>query len=247
MSGFPDDIPINPHIAQHLQSVDVVGSAAKADDVVNPTSEQYALQHGDGCIIVGTRSTVDRDFNIGVVLDPADHAKLFPDWEERIFKGYLLLGWKSTDDPIGDLGWFSRSKLMRVEPERYKELVGYLDGDGLPDEIPDWLKERFYAYSEDISLTNVTKDGDRLIPVLTSCGLCSSREVELHVNYTVAIKARASEVIKGGVKSFVFQGEPSTEDANSAHLHCKVCGAKGELSSDELGVVLGMAHMGDRD
>src|SRR3954470_2590956 len=69
-------------------------------DTVSPSKEQLNLKPGDKCYMSsGIEEIEARGLTVLEVLDPADYAGLFPDWEERIELNGVVLGkyWTTED------------------------------------------------------------------------------------------------------------------------------------------------------
>jgi hypothetical protein len=174
---------------------------------------------------------VEQDFTLLKLLDPEEHKDAFPNWEERLQRSYVLCEWLSNDDPEGDIGWFSRVKLVEITEEQYAEVKTWIREDALPDEPPDWLDEAYALYTE--RLSKMAPD-DVTVNVL--CGECGSRKVEIHIYHAIRKAAPAGQVEKDGKTVFLPMGHRGSSDCVAQiHLHCQDCNARRDLDDDEIG------------
>jgi len=230
---FPDDVPVNPKMGMLLEHANTVRDM-EATDSLKPTQAQYALTVGDKGIIAGSASDLDDDLTLIEVLDPEQHKDEYPDWADRLQNSYLLCRWVSHHDPVGDHGWFSRVKIIKVSDEHFEVLRGWATEHNWPKEIPDWLMSYYKEYTDSLADTNIAK-----VPKIAVCGLCGGNNVSLFFRATVEIVAQAGDLVdpdgEGGTVSVpISEGE---SDGNmSVELYCTDCRGTRQLDRGEVRV-----------
>lgn len=224
--SFPE-LPYNPHLGMMLEGLNLLGQTQDIDDY-KPLSNQYAIKVGDHVIAAGTSAGIDNTFTIGIVLDPEEYKTKFPDWEERLMKSYLLVQWHARDDAIGDIGWFSRVKLIPVDEDHYLEILGYMENQNWPETYPEWLLETYEGYTDALH-----EQQPLHIPKRAYCKLCGSRDTEIHASRRVVVAVKAGEVEFKGEPRYVGISPVQHDCYYDAHIHCNSCNGRGEMEDYE--------------
>lgn len=220
----------NPILAMLLHSSGFLGPALDHEENLKPLPRQFDLGIGDKCLVATANTPLEEDFTVLEILDPEEHAKTFPNWEERWgLNRHVLAKYFSLEDQEGDIGWFARVKLVPITDEQYEEASTWRLGE-FPDEVPEWITEAFTAYTDELS-----KLDPAVIPVLVTCpnAQCGSREVHLHVLAQKKFDVRAGEVQREGKTLYVPTNDPAVEEKWVAHLKCVTCGATAELEESD--------------
>jgi DNA-directed RNA polymerase subunit RPC12/RpoP len=148
-------------------------------DGVKPSAEQFALGPGDLASVISTGSD-DRQLTVIEILDPEPYGEDFPDWEERLYKSYVLGRWYDTDTVTGEVGWFPRVRLVKLEQSHFDYLLDLIRRDesitGIP---PHWLVSR---HAELVSGLN--KANDNFMPEPVKCESCGGRAVFVETTTT---------------------------------------------------------------
>lgn len=226
---LPDDVPFSLALGVVLAKSNLIAEGLAIDETVKPFPAQYAMGPGDVALVSGNNSMIDHDFTCVRLLEPEEHKDAFPDWETRLQNSYVLCRWNSAEEPDGDIGWFSRVKLIQISLEHYTQIIAWLSDkeNGLPDHPPEWLQEYYNEYTDALA-----RSSPGMMPTRVSCAKCGGRDVELHAIHSTRIAASAGEVVTNGKTTYVPLS-PETECETEAHLHCRTCNARGDLSDDE--------------
>jgi len=223
------DVPFNIQVGLALAQSGLVADAKDLDENLKPSPDQYAIKPGDVAMLAGSTAKVDQDFTVVKILDASEFAGTYPDWETRLQNSYVLCQWNSASDPEGDIGWISRVKLVEIEQEQYDQIRVWIDSeDGPPDQVPSWVTEAYNRYIERLSDTT-----PGAIPKPATCGLCGSRNVEIHAVHMVTLSATAGVLTKDGKTTYTIIGSDERSCEHAAHLHCNDCNAHGTLSDEE--------------
>jgi hypothetical protein len=218
----------HPLFSLMLSQSQFMGPTEQLEETLKPMPSQYAIKPGDKCLAATANTMLEEDFTLMEVLEPDSHPELFPDWEERSGWGsHVLTQWFSVDCLEGDIGWFSRVKLIPITEEQYAECELWRTGD-FPDAPPKWIEEAFTSYTD--SLAHLAPDS---IPVLVTCPKCQGREVELHTLGKKRSLSRAGELKRGDKTVYVPLNNPEESTEWAAHLLCKSCGAIAQLEDEE--------------
>lgn len=186
----PQDVPpeikaaLDKVVGQELAHRALRGEFADTvSDQLAPSADSLNLQPGDRAMLIRGLSGAAGVLTLVQLVDPAEHAETFPDWEERSWRSYVLCKYWTAlehgEDP--DLGWFSRLSLMRI-PEEYqweyffKEM---LDEDVEEDPPPAWKIQLFVDHIHGVSAAN-----DNFIPAAASCVACGSTALLLEASRT---------------------------------------------------------------
>ena len=210
----------------------VSGHASGADrlnDEYMPSSGQLNLNAGDKCV-VSYGGVEDQSAGILLleILDPAEHEAQFPDWEERVYNGWLLGKYWTKDhlelDEEPDLGWFSRISMLKLEEEWQWPLYWKWMQDGtLPENPPPWVLTHYLDIFQGISENN-----NDLLPNAYQCGECGSRAVLLvatrteEFKYFVGRHPRYDQKYEteNGVYAYTRYGK---KEDSVTHIECYEC------------------------
>lgn len=222
----------NPIAALMLLGMDVVGANKKFDENTRPTNEQYAVKIGDRVILAKTNSKMDSDIVFGVVLDPAEHADDYPDYEDRLLRSYMLVRWRSTEDIKGDNGWFARVRLIPITDDAdWTEVDTWFLTESFPEKFPDWMQERYLSLTESLGEINEN------VPKLVRCPGCQGPNVILKAVHTCYITGKAGLITEeDGRELYIIFGEGQEENNVEHRLICEDCGAFASLDEDESGL-----------
>jgi hypothetical protein len=221
--GFPE-VPFSQELHMMLQTIDALGTTERLDDY-RPNEKQFALKAGDYAIVAATSSGIDAEISIGQIVDAEG---LVPDWEERLFKSYLPMKWYAKDDITGEIGWFSRVKLIPITEEQFKEVYGWITESGFPDDYPEWLIRIYEDFTDALH-----QQQPENIPKRAICRLCGSKDTEIHAVHTTRIAVKAGEVDFKGEPRYVGISHPQGKCETEAHIHCRGCNGRGELNDAE--------------
>jgi len=217
----------NPLLAMLLESQSFVGGAGDIEDEIMPIEAQLAFGPGDGAMMAGADTALERDFTIIQAVDPAENAETYPDWEERVLKSFVLCNIFSRMDPEMHLGWVSRIKVMPITSEHYQEALGWLES-GFPDGIPDWAGDYYQKYTDQLS-----DQAPDTIPRVLTCPHCGGRVINLVVRRRLEWEARAGMIKINGVDTVVPTSEPDMESKHTAVVTCQDCKAYADLGDEE--------------
>lgn len=207
-------------------------------DLVNPNQEQYDLGPGDHCLVIlgqneEPRAVDDTTYTLVKVLDPEQYADEFPDWETRLMNSYVLGMWYGAGNDLGELGWYGRVNLMKIEPWQWDAVEAHnTDKKGL--EMPcQWLIRRYGETIDGLRLSNPNLE----MPSPIYCGTCSRPTVMLKMRQVTEVMGIAGfypTSLQGKKNSdFYMLSENELKDEGTAALHCISCDAKAWLDLDE--------------
>lgn len=199
-------------------------------DVINPAVEQYNLGPNDLCVIAeGDVEAADEQmFDLVELLDPAEFAGEFPDWEERVMNSYVLGNWYGEENEEGQLGWFPRVKLMKIDQDQWIKFWQHNFG-GVRLDIPSgWITQRFSELVIGLADANPDLDFPRPIQCMECGGL------------TVFIELRTTRMVRSQAGAFHGQtdkdpnhlyGISNVNDDRDAvwHLWCCSCDYRMEI------------------
>lgn len=202
-------------------------------DQVRPTPEQLRAQPGDLALLAASNAVINIEMSIAILLDPAEYAETFPDWEDRLMRSWVLARWTTSDGQDTDVGWFERARLIPLDQAQYDELLALLpqldteeDTDAL---IPDWVKVKYRGLMEAMHASDPDKVATPVI-----CGKCGGREVELHGTRYSRFRVEVGiQKLDDGDK-YVNLDSIEMDESNQFHLHCGDCGAYKEVERDEV-------------
>lgn len=226
--------PMNPMMGFVLAQSNLTRDIEETDQL-KPTKDQYALKVGDKCLVAGTSSELDQDFETCEIIDPAAHAEEYPDWADRIQRSYLLCRYSTIMDPLGDTGWFARVKLIQIPDDKFEEIRSW-DLNDLPDEPPAWLTEIYDKYAKELAALS-----PGTIPVQVPCENCGGKDVGLLLMHHTHTAAHAGTVKHEGKTVYVQLDEENVNCHLSAKLYCPDCESERELNPDEVRIVPGTA------
>ena len=198
-----DQIGELPHIPEEvLESLKkmaqkFVGSRFKTSavkdrptDVLMPSDAQLALKPGDRAVETdGLHSGKDIGAPLTIVemIDAEEYKDIYPDWEERLWKGRVLCRYWThmelsyeADEP--EMGWFSRLHLIRL-PENYmwEEARGWVMHGHAPFDPPEWLVRLMVDAQQ-----KVNKANGHTLPGPGHCENCGSSGMVLKLKQIVS-------------------------------------------------------------
>lgn len=186
MMGFDANDPNLPEelreMLQKLASHAVMSSGLAHDvvaDEVMPSDEQRNLGPGD---LVGSvmnpAHRIDDEFMVGEILDPKDYAETFPDWEERLYKSYVLCRY-SQRGLESEIGWHTRARLVKVTQAQYEEMLGWILNESYRARLlpPRWFIKTYLE-----AMWGVYEANSELMPVPLKCRDCDSPQVLLRID-----------------------------------------------------------------
>lgn len=225
MSEFPFQLPLL--IA--FKRTNVVGALSYHDDL-SASEEQLALGPGDPALAVGLHSELEGDMVAVRVLDPGVFASTFPDYQERLQRGYALCLWSSSEDPLGDIGWFSRVRLIPVDEEKHATVSDWFENDTIPDDPPKWLQEIFNGYTGDIAV-----QAPDMVPRQLPCGECGEYKVTLYVGHTTMYRTPAGAIQQDNIpKIAAMMSDLSYKCETTAILYCEGCEAQVSVDTGDI-------------
>lgn len=219
MSTMPDG---HPQLVMMLNQLQFLGPTEVLQKNMKPLPMQYGIKPGDKCLMATGNTMVESDFTVVSVIEPDSHPDLFPDWPVRVEgvegeSGPHVLGeWFSTSTPEGDLGWFSRMKLIPIAEEHYAAVQGWRDASIFPEERVGWIEDAYSSYTDQFSQLD-----SGIFPTLVTCGACGSRNVELHIVGKKIVTARAGQLQRKGKTVYVPVNDPVVDYAWLSHLICQ--------------------------
>lgn len=225
--------PVNAAMAFALSKVNLTGNLAESDGM-KPAPSQYALKPGHKCVVAGSGARIDREFEVCEILDPAEYAAEYPDWTERIQRSYMLCRYNTSEDPLGDTGWFARVKLVQITDEQYQEIMGWVEGTW-PDSPPDWLNEAYDKYDQALA----DADPDR-VPIGVKCENCGHEPVGFIMMHHVHAAATAGMLKEHGKKVYVAMDDMGVDAHIATKLYCDSCEWIKDLNDDD--VRINVAH-----
>lgn len=224
-----DDFPFNLQLMFAFRKTDIVGDLSYHDEL-KPSKIQLALAPGAPAVAVGLQSELEGDMVAVRILDAEAHAHEFPDYQQRLDWGYALCMWSSDEDPLGDIGWFSRIRLIPVSEEQHTEVTGWFDEGVLPDQPPGWLNEIFSKYTNTISV-----QAPSAIPVKLPCGNCGETNVSLYISHMTMYKVPAGTIQDEGSPYFAgMMSKLQHHCETKSHLCCDDCKAMVEIDPGEV-------------
>ena len=157
----------------------------RTEDEVHPAEEQLNYGPGDYVAVTQDRQvgeSIGHAFEIGVVVDPAEHATTFPDWEDRLFKSYLLLNYYASNETDGDLyGWFPRTQLVKFPKDQWEQLLEMVkSGEAGNFAQPPWMTVRYHEV-----LAQLAQKNPDLMPPVVRCPVCDGYGVVFTVTKTM--------------------------------------------------------------
>lgn len=214
-----------------LMTSNVLGAMEEADQNIAPLPEQLEAKPGDYGMIAFGASTIEHDLMVAQILDPEEHKETFPDYEDRLWKGYVLCRWNSLGDADGDIGWFSRVKFVALTKEQYEEVFGWFKEGKAPEAVPDWMDGIYTEYTMAIH----DQAPDR-VPTVIKCDSCgSASKNELHIRVLQKYSGRAGLIERDGKPTYYLISEEDRKEETAAHLHCQNCGHRKQIDVKHLG------------
>jgi hypothetical protein len=223
------DYSFNPLVSLLLASNDMIGDLTTVEDEVRPTESQYAIQVGDNVLIASTSAHIDHDLGFGVVVDPLEYQALFPDYEDRLLRSFLLIKWRSRDDNLGDLGWFSRVKLIPISEDQGEQANGWFE-TGFPEEPDAWVRDSYTALTQELATFN---EG---VPSPVICPGCGSNNTVLRAIKTNQMVGQVGVVTQNDQTLYVFLGPTHDHEDIGFRITCSDCGANAAVGGDQIGV-----------
>jgi hypothetical protein len=217
----------NPIMAMMLQTSNLTGNVSDFEAEVKPLPVQYAAVPGDKGIIASSENPIDSDFAVAEILDPAEYAEQFPDWEQRLQNSYILCGWFSLADPEGSVGWFSRVKFIPISEEQYDETLKWQEGEW-PDDPPEWLNDIYTWYTDSMH----ARVPDR-IPTTVKCPECGSNKTDLQIKKIYTASARAGVVERDGEVKYVHISGVEKDGEGQARIVCESCSHTWRIKAKE--------------
>jgi len=218
----------NPLLSLMFSANDFVGGSEKVEGNVQPVDDQLNFGPGDAALQAASSTLLERDFAVLRGIDPAKHAEEFPDWEERLLMGYVLVEHFSRSDPEISIGWVSRLKLLPMSSYRYRQARKWMT-DGFPDVIPDWASKNYQKYADQLAL--VAPD---TVPKPCTCGNCGSREILFQIIKHTEYQGRAGEIMRNGENlTYVPVTDLDEQTSAQARLICTDCESVADLDKDE--------------
>lgn len=225
MSEHEDEHPV---MALMLEHNSFVGRAVKVEDEITPLPNQLDFGPHSTAIVAMANTMLEQEFTVVRGLEPADHAEVYPDWEERMVRrDHVLCESFSRRDNTITIGWFHRLKLIPIPSYRYKECRSWRK-NGFPDELPPWVQNLYRGYSDALSARAPDK-----VPRQVTCPECGERKVELVVTRRLTYKAMAGQVESEGKDKFVPLAQPDEDSHHVAQLRCPDCEATADLNDED--------------
>lgn len=227
-------------IMRALLSGDFASQGSGTDELVKPVSRQFNLKPGDYAVAMTSDSIVDKELAIMQLVEAEDYKGVYPDFEERLMKSYVLGNWKGAMDPQTTLGWFARCRLLPISPEQYEELDKGIEAGEVLNKFPEWFLEEFQKLQDELA-----KEQPDSIYVAATCGKCGSRDCEVH--WTCEIEGRSKALMR--VDEGQERYSPAEEHGTitwGAHIHCNDCHAVGDLDRDEFEKPEALRYLGFR-
>jgi len=208
------------------------------EDEIHPAEEQ--LNYGPGDLVAVSQGPdqqrIGRTLEMGVIVDPAEHAETYPDWEDRLMKSYMLLNYYTVGEDDGNLyGWFPRSTLIKFEKEHWDQMLVWLKSGNVNNEAPpSWMICRHHEVMNGLA----EKNPDKRFP-LVSCPTCDGLGVVITMTRTEK-DAMVFGYDPNEEGSNVYPWKPglykvaqiSHEEDIVGHWKCHRCGAEGELDEE---------------
>jgi len=229
-----EGLPPNLALGIVLEKSNAVGDQDAEN--LHPTPRQYALGPGDWAITAGSNTDLDQNLQLVHLVDPADHAEEFPDWEDRVMgvdrPAHVLGYWYDKlrgEEPIEGLGWFPRVKLIPITEEQQQLFWEWTHEGDFPDTMPEWMEELFRTHTDELA-----KASPGEVPRFVRCGECGGGKVILQLRHDITWSIPAGEVVEDGQIKYCPAGQHATDQSKSARLHCIDCHASMELGPEEL-------------
>jgi hypothetical protein len=219
---------VNPLLVMALSKINLVQQVEETDQV-KPSPEQYGLKSGDKAVVAGTKAAIDLEFEVCEILDSSEYAQEFPDWAERLQRSYLLCRYYTTSEPLGEVGWFSRVKLIPITEEQYEEVKGWITEDDLPDVPPDWLKETYRKWDK-----SVARAAPDQMAIVATCESCGHEPVGLIIIHHTHGAATAGILEVDGKRVYVPLDDHGADCKMDARIYCGECEHYKELEDDEV-------------
>lgn len=210
---------------------------------VMPSEAQLALKPGDFVTVMGSQDDPVSNSEHGIlgeVLDPAEYASTFPDWEDRILNSYMLLNWRETGMETPELGWFARARLILVPTGHEKDFEEYFLDTGLEGGFPPgWLVEMYVEMVKGISKSN-----KNFLPPMMHCPKCDSQRVYMHTKRSKEQITFVGQITddwenKADLATGVYAVSSFADrETTSAELHCTSCEAVIDLEGEGYDIYL---------
>lgn len=197
-------------------------------DIVNPNQEQYNLGPGDQCLVIlgqneEPRAVDDTTYTLVQILDPEEFTEEFPDWETRLMNSYVLGMWYGAGNDLGELGWFGRVNLMKINGWQWAATEAHNTGKKELLMPCPWLIRRYGETIEGLRIANPELE----MPSPICCGHCSSPSVLMkyrQTQETIGIVGAYPVSLQGkDPNDFYLLSENSVRDERAAQLMCLDC------------------------
>jgi hypothetical protein len=218
----------NPLMGLMLAANTTVREAMITDDL-RPTSTQYSMGPGDFAILPGTAAEIDQSVTLVELLDPAQHADEFPDWEDRLLNSYVCVKFTDEENPEGYTGWVSRVKLIQLDTDQYGQVMKWMTKDEVrPDTIPDWLDAIYNEYQNEVA-----RSSGGAIPEMVACGNCGQNNVVLRFIHTTELITDVGKLVGDDNIYLAQEDHKHSSCSSSATLVCSTCNWTADLNLDQ--------------
>jgi hypothetical protein len=221
----------------------------RLNDQYMASNQQLSLNAGDKCVVsYGGVEDQTGEILLVELVDPAEHETDFPDWEERVYNGWLLgKYWTKEHAEVEmeepDLGWFSRISLLKIHEDwQWPIYWEWMKAGTLPADPPAWLLHMYVEIFKGISENN-----DNLLPIPTKCEACSSEALLVvtkrwvEAKFFVGSSERYDEKFdrENGYYGFTRYGVMHDQEA---HLQCYDCEHVQDIPSEQLFIGVDGGH-----
>lgn len=231
LDRFPREIPTSHVMYEQLQRMSIAPTTTIASQTV-PLLEQTNLGPGAWATMLSTSQMVEDDTTVVQILDHLVYESMFPDYQARLLKNWVMCKWASHHDHEREpeitwhLGWVERGRLVPLAEEEAQQLLDMIVAAGATVEgelgvLPSWLFRRYDQFVDRMNRAAPTVVGRSAV-----CGNCGSKDVELHgrsVTY-LATKAGVKEI--DGKDTYINASPVVADKQRQMHLHCQGCDHK---------------------
>ena len=224
------EMPAQMMMQMMLRHSDIIGQSEELDKRIKPMAWQYDIEAGAKGFVAAGDARIEYDFTCIEVLE-VDEAQQqrFPDWQTRMLppSPMLLCRWFSIQDPEGDIGWFSRIRIVTLDDEQYEEMRAW-QMSGFPDNPPAWMNDRFLEYTNELHQQDPVH-----LPEQVTCPRCNGFKVELREVRQLTQICRAGKLEREGEVRFVPISGLGANEEVSAQLYCPDCEHQMDLQDSQ--------------
>jgi len=230
-----DDVPeqIQELLRKMISRSMLTGNAHDAvAEQVRPSQEQFDLGPGDFVSVSNSEDGGGSVICAARLLDPNEYAEDFPDWEERVLNSFVLGTWYTPDQLQGELGWFARSKLVKLSPAQFSEFFEWIKNGEVPNPVPAWIAQRYNEVV--IGLNEANED---FMPNPLKCGGCGSLAQVLDVSYShrsLHSVGRFRDKEGKDPNAYYAASQHSETEKRETLLRCLNCGATEDVDGVEI-------------